>query len=427
MQKKKKNKVNTGKKINYKYIAKLLIITIFVTLLLEFFYVIIKSTYDYMNKELLEFNKEIVNTDQGYIIAGSSNFKYSKFNRKSGEKEKPRIAIYKNNKIVQEIKYKGGINGLFNSVIVDGNYYVAVGHYEKDNHEHNNYETEGLIVKYNKNKKIVFEDSYSDLSKSRFVKVLNTKDGYIVVGNSVYNNLESGDAKAGALIIKYDKKGKIKWKKYNGSSHYGIYNDIIEVSDGYIVVGSIDDFVGAIVKYDKNGNKKWQKEYNNVDQNGLNNIILVNNKLYLTGTLNKSNKAKNRTTTAVLIKADLSGKMEKYIEYGDDASISEWNDMIIYNNKVYLVGQEAYINKKLTKDTTTYYNNKAIYAVYDLNLRLIDKEEVDKKDRTIYIYTSLIEKDKKLYITGYTNAKIKEMTYADGKNNVSFINSLPLK
>ena len=69
MQKKKKNKVNTGKKINYKYIAKLIIITIFVTLLLEFFYVIIKSTYDYMNKELLEFNKEIVNTDQGYIIA----------------------------------------------------------------------------------------------------------------------------------------------------------------------------------------------------------------------------------------------------------------------------------------------------------------------------------------------------------------------
>jgi hypothetical protein len=39
------------------------------------------------------------------------------------------------------------------------------------------------------------------------------------------------------MIVKYDLNGNVVWKKNFGGSDYDYFNNLIGVSDGYIVVG----------------------------------------------------------------------------------------------------------------------------------------------------------------------------------------------
>lgn len=425
MKKEQKQNKRDLKKSKIKYILKLVFITILVTLLLEFCYVIFKSVKQSSTIEFKEFNQRIVNMDEGYLIVGSSNFKYSKFNKKSGKYEKPRIAIYSDENILEtEIKYNKGYNGLFTDVIKKDNSYIAVGFNQKTKTEYKNNFTEALIVKYDQNKNIVWENNYKKYNNTRFNKIISTKDGYIVVGSSTYENNETKAEQAGAFISKYNEDGKMVWEEYYRDHKSASFNDIIEVSDGYIVVGSKDESTGIIAKYDKNGLFKWKKEAENVGNNGFIRVINSKNRLIIIGSFKQSEYVQNRTNTALLMLTDLKGNVEKYVEYGEKQNVAQWNDIVVDNNSIYVVGVSSYINEELSNDKITYYNNKAIYAKYDMNLKLLEKKKVDKEKT--YQYTSLILKNKNLYITGYTNARC-DIEYADGKNYVSFIEQLQLK
>ena len=283
---------------------------------------------------------------------------------------------------------------------------------------------EALIVSYDQDGKIIWEKSYEKLTNTKFKKILATEGGYIVVGSSHYQSTEVGEEEAGALILKYDENGNRLWEEYYGDNKTGSYNDVIEVEDGYIAIGSKDSSTGLIAKYDKNGLFKWKKEFENVGANGLSKIIQQDDKFVVIGSFKKSTYVQNRTNTALIALLNTTGDLIKYVEFGEDQSVSQWNDFVIYNNTIYAVGVSSYINEERSKEEVTYYNNKAIYAKYDLNLNLLDQKEVDKK--ATYQYTSLIIKNNQLYITGYTNAKC-DLEHADGKNYVSFIEKLQTK
>ncbi len=425
MPKKKKKVKKSINKTKLKYILKLFIITIIVTLLLEFCYVIFKSIHESVSTIAKEFNERIVLTQEGYIIVGSSNFKYSTLQSKSGKYEKPRMAIYDDNDHLQmEIKYKSGYNGLFMDGLENEDGYLAVGFYQRTSREYKKEETEGLIVKYDKNGNINWERKYKNLTNTKYNKVITVQDGYIVVGSSTYASIETGKEKAGALLLKYDKNGKMIWKEYYGDNKTGSFNDVIETSDGYIVVGSKDASTGIVAQYNKNGLFQWKKEYENIGNNGLSRVKRQGNNLIFIGSFKQSEYVQNRTNTALLVLANLEGKMIKYTQYGQEKNISQWNDLVIYKNNIYVVGVSSYINEKLSKEKITHYNNKAIYAQYDMNLKLIENKEEDKNKT--YQYTSIMNKKNKLYITGYTNAKC-DLEHADGKNYVSFVTRLPLK
>ncbi len=425
MKKEQKQSKKEKKKNKAKHILKLVFITILVTIVLEFCYVFFKSIRESATTEAKEFNERIITIDKGYLVVGSSNFKYSQFNKKSGKYEKPRIAIYNDeNDLIKEIKYKKGYNGLFTDIVENDNSYIAVGFYQKTNSEYKNNATQALIVKYDENGNILWENNYKKLTSTKFNAILSVEDGYLVVGSSNYVSTEFGKEKAGGLISKYDKNGKLVWEEYYGDNKTGSFNDIIEVSDGYIVVGSKDASTGIIAKYDKKGLFKWKKEAENIGNNGLSKVIEQNSNLFIIGSFKQSEYVQSRTNTALLMVTDLTGNVKKYVEYGKEKNISQWNDLVVDDDYIYVVGVSSYVNEKLSKDKMTYYNNKAIYAKYDMNLKLVDKNEVDKK--ATYQYTSLIEKKNTLYIIGYTNAKC-DIKYADGKNYVSFIKQLQMK
>lgn len=410
---------NTVKKGKIKKVIRFFILSIITAIILEFIYVTYKSIKEFSESEAKEFNEKIVEIENGYLIAGSSNFKYSKFNKKTGSTEKARLAIYNSeDKTIKEFKFKKGKNSLFMDAVEDGKYYLAVGMYQKNTTQKNKGETDGLFVKYDHAGNIEYFKSYTKLPNTKFNRILVVDDGYIVVGSTTYNSTSSSEEKGGALILKYDQAGNIKWEETYGENTSGAYNDILEEQDGYLVVGSKDSSTGLIAKYDKNGTFKWKKEISYISENGIRSIKKFKDGYIFCGSFKKSSYATERTNTAVLVTMEKDMNIKKVIEYGEEKEVSQFNNIVVTDKNIYAAGGSAYINKEKTTKKVAYYNNKAIFVKYDLNLKKQAEKIIDKKD--IYRYTNIGEVKNKIYAVGYTRAKY-ERKYADGKNYLSVI------
>ncbi len=120
--------------------------------------------------------------------------------------------------------------------------------------------------------KLVYGGSSYDIFKN----IIRITDGYVVVGQSYSTDGDLTGLNKGygdAIIVKYDTLGNIVWKKNYGGSNDEIFYGVIEVSDGYVVVGTsnsndgdltglyIGGYDAIIAKYDTSGNIVWKKNY----------------------------------------------------------------------------------------------------------------------------------------------------------------------
>jgi len=92
--------------------------------------------------------------------------------------------------------------------------------------------------------------------------IITTEDGYVFAGAT--ESFGHGDFDA--YVLKMDKHGKRLWSRAYGGSDDDSANDIIEVSDGYVLVGTTESFGRRysdvyVVKMNKNGKRLWQKSY----------------------------------------------------------------------------------------------------------------------------------------------------------------------
>ena len=161
---------------------------------------------------------EVLN--DGYIAVGSSNFRNSKDVSKkvythiiteTGKEERiiaNQAKLVKYNKdleIVWERTFDCKYDSSFNDVIKVDDGYVAVGKYyaysQIDLHT-----TDGLIVKYDLNGNMLWYKNYQILGDTSFTKVIESNGNYVVVGQSIYENLEVGNhTNGGGVIVSYDK------------------------------------------------------------------------------------------------------------------------------------------------------------------------------------------------------------------------------
>ena len=209
--------------------------------------------------------------NSGVVAAGSSNFRYSKYNKYTKGLEKAKLIKYDNNgKVIFEVKYKKGINTTFSSVISVSDGYIVVGSGVIKKKEKLDEAREAIILKYDKDGKLVWEKFYQVITNTRFNKVIETNDGYIAIGQSIYANMELGNhTTGGGIIVKYDKEGNVVWKNNHGGTKSGNFNDIVEVNGSYYVVGKDASDYGNIVKYNSNGEYQWHKNYSFTDGFGF--------------------------------------------------------------------------------------------------------------------------------------------------------------
>lgn len=358
--------------------------------------------YDSLNSLTLD------NTD--IVAVGSSNFKNSKFNDYTKGLEKAKLVKYdKFGNIIFEKMYEKGINSTFNAVMEVKDGYVAVGSYEKDENQTKDNLRNALIVKYDKDGKIIWEKDFTSLSNSKFNKVIEVEDGYIVIGQSIFADMEMGNSKdGGGVIVKYDKDGEIVWKSFHGGTKSASFNGITVVDGNFYVVGRDGTDFGNIVKYSSNGEYQWHKNYRYTDTFGLSDIVFSNGKLYAVGSkeifdheVTDDDKRNTTNTDALLIRYNLDGEVEFEKTFGG-SSYERYNSIMAYHNNLFAIGSSSSSDSGL-KIFTDGEKTAGILVKYDLDGNIERKNVYGGSNHDNL--TDIATDNSNLYITAYTNSK----------------------
>ena len=299
--------------------------------------------------------------ENGYLGVGMSDFHNSKY-------VKEKYYDYEGSRIIQTlakiVRYDDNFNVIWESslntdfdatfydAIETNDGYVAVGSKIKNRDGIKDNVREAIIVKYNKEGKVVWNKTYEVLSDTEFYRIIDDGDGnFVVVGQSIYENMEMGyHIIGGGIIVRYDKDGTMLAHNNYGGNHSGSFNDIIKVDDGYIVCGKDAINYGIIVKFKKDFDRDekdtnlitkkimWQRTYSNTDEKGFTSMAQYNDKLYIAGAINVSNEKDEKGQTkfkydAGIVVYNINGKYIGKYTLGEDVH-HRINDIVVNDNKL---------------------------------------------------------------------------------------------
>ncbi len=292
-------------------------------------------------------------TNDGYVVVGSNNNNDKHY-------EKAEISVYDNSKNKKLVKvYNKGYNSTFYGVLCTDDGYVAVGSYESTKQESENKVRTALIVKYDLSGNVIFENDFQVLGNSKFTNVVSTYDGFIVVGQSIYENDTIGlSNNGGAVIIKYDKDGKEIWRKNYGGSKSALYNDLTIYNNYIYAVGKDGNNMGIITKFSLEGDLVYNENYSNVDSIGFTSIVNNNDSLYVCG-----GKSEGNSKQAIILKYNKDCKLIDEVTYQSNSN-DRYNSLTIdENGNVIAVGTIS--NKTESKD----YSYDGIIGKYNSDLK----------------------------------------------------------
>ena len=381
--------------MNTKFKKIILLIVIFCVfiLLFDLFY------YVFFIKKDNKFSFDSINSfsqlDSCYIAVGSNNINQNY--------ERAKISKYDDKyDIMWQHLYEKGYNSAFFGVASDNNNIIAVGNYEATKKEHNDLVRSALIVKYDKNGNILADKRFQILGNSKFTNVLVVDDGYIVVGQSIYENMTLGFSDdGGAFIVKYDKELNEVWKHNYGGSKSAIYNDLIIVNDYIYTVGKDSSRLGIVSKYTLDGKYISTVGYELTDTLGFTGVTSDNVNLYVVGSKKIDNNQNDLDTDALIVKYDfdLNKLMENTYK---NKGIGRYNKVIIDKNlDILTIGYISLYNEKMSIDESIKFLYDGILVKYNVNLQeVFIKKYVDESDN---YFTDLKQIGNKYLISGYSS------------------------
>ena len=226
-----------------------------------------------------EFYNILETQDGGFIVSGFSDSTDIIGLPNKGYEDAIIVKYDKDGNMLWQKNYGGRYSDEFYSIILtDDGGFIVVGSSSSNDIEGlpNKGETDIIIVKYDKDGNLLWQNSWGGNDKDHFYDVLQTQDGgFIVYGYSWSTDIEGLPNKGvyDAIIVKYDKDGNMLWQKNWGGNSWEEFNYILQTQDGgFIVYGysRSTDIEGLpnkggrdaiIVKYDKDGNMLWQKSW----------------------------------------------------------------------------------------------------------------------------------------------------------------------
>lgn len=317
--------------------------------------------------------------------------------------EKAKITLYDSNyEKIWETLYNNKYNSNFLSVKHDGDNYVAVGNYEANKKEHEESVRSALIAIFSEDGKLLSEKSFQVLGNSKFTNLLVVDDGYIVIGQSIYENMTLGVSdEGGAVIIKYDKELNEIWKHNYGGSKSGLYNDLIIANNYIYVVGKDSSRLGIISKYNLDGSYISTNTYQITDTLGFTGITTDNNSLFVIGAKKTSEDQNDYDTDSLIVKYDfdLNNIGEKTYT---GSGMERYNKIIIdSNSNLVIAGQTGVYNKsKSTPELNVFsYNGLLVKYNTDLDELLVEEYGEDEDD----YFTDIKQKGDEYIISGYSS------------------------
>lgn len=374
-----------------KKILKVLNIIIFlsmIVLIIEIGYGIYYKTIKKEDNVYFDGINSIINIKNGYATVGSNNNNDNYY-------ERAKFTVYnlKREKELEKI-YNKGFNSVFFDLCKDSDGYVVVGSYEVNKMEHDNSIREALIIKYDNKGEVVFENKYKILDNSKFTSVTLVEDGYIVVGQSIYENTKVGNNnEGGAIIVKYNLDGKKIWEKSFGNSKSAIYNDVIVYNNYIYVVGKNESRIGVINKYDLDGNLVTSNDYKYTDALGFTGIVELNDSLFVA----TGKRITTSDSDAMIVKYDTDLVYINEESY-NGGSIERFNKVIKDSNEhIILIGSSS-IN-----DDDSYINYDGLIAKY--NDRLDKIAVVSYGDEKADYFNDIINDDDNYLVVGYSSSE----------------------
>ena len=371
MKKNKGKNINSDQKNIVKWLRVIIVLCIAI-IVIELGYIglsyYIRSKSIIYSDTLNNFSK----VNDGYLVAGNSDFKKSKFNSYQKEYNKAKFAKYNNDFEVEfESAYTKGYASYFSDVSEYKDGYIAVGGVQYDKQQIEDNATDGLIVLYDKRGKQVDTKRVQIAGDTTFNKVLVCDDGFIVVGQSILQNMVIGtDPDGGALMIKYDFNLNEVWKVNYGGSKSAIFNDAIIDEDYIYAVGKDATRYGLIAKYTLSGEKVYTKTYEYTDTVGFSSIVKVNNAFFVAGskTINIDASDEDKTTKGLIVKYNSNGEVIDEVTFSRNKA-SRFNKIVSDDNNLIVVGHTY--KKDLEKSTKTYnyLDYRGIIVKYDTNLK----------------------------------------------------------
>ena len=263
-----------------------------------------------------------------------------------------------------------------------------------------------MIVKYDYDGNIVFEQDFQLLDNSKFTKVVVANDGYYVVGQSIFKSTKVGNDSGGAIIVKYNKEGNMEWHKSVGNAKNGIFNDLYLAESGIYVVGLLDDSVGLIAKYQFNGDIVFQKEIEGISGIGFRGILQADSSLYISGSIKTEDQE-----GAILYKVNEDGDILNSQLY-NKASNANFHNLVYDGDSSVVVIGSSFTEKKSAEPTADSVNYNGLVVKYNLDLEMVT-DAMYGDDRDDY-FTDIIYDKSDYLVVGYSS-------YEDGSYLSKFI------
>ncbi len=426
-------------------ILKKLSLVCIIIMILEMLIMFVMKWTNERKLERIDTINGIEETKDGYITVGMSDFHNSKsVHEKIYDYENP--TTKQNEKIIASqariAKLDGNMNTIweksidndFDSVFYDiiavDDYYIAVGSYSKDYDQILNNTRTGMVVKYDKDGNIIWFRDYSVLSDTEFYRIIIDDNDFIVIGKSIYENMEIGNhTSGGGIIIRLNSDGEILAHNNYGGNKSGSFNDIIKVNDGYIVCGKDAANYGIVLKLSKDFNREetdtgliskkvlWQRTYSNTDNRGFTSMAIKNDVLYIAGAINISEEKDDKGKTifkydAGIVSYNTNGKYLGKFSLGSDTHYV-FNSIITMDDKIY-------VSCIIDSDEKNIDKNHYIYS-FNINDKGLTKDDIVEKKNYSYENNSIINRlvilKNKLYYIGTNNDNCGLM----GCNYESFI------
>ena len=344
--------------------------------------------------------------EDGYIGVGSSDFKNSKFNDYSEEYEKAKLVKYdKDHNIVFETAYTKGFASYFNDVAETDDGFIAVGAGQYSEQQVTDNATDGLIVLYDKEGNQLNSKTLQIVGDTTFTKVAVLDDGYLVIGQSILQNMVLGtDPNGGAIMVKYDKDLNEVWRTNYGGSKSGIFNDLYVEDDAIYVVGKDATRYGIFVKYDRDGNRQFVKNYEYTDTIGFSAIDKIGDDYVVVGsrTMNIDAEDEDKETVALVVKYDADGNIifEQTYKVNQNA---RFNSVLVDNNEIVVVGHTYKKDEEESTDSYNVLRYSGLFAKYSADGDVIVEQE-ETGSRDIYFSDIAVVGDE-YQIVGQTSAK----------------------
>ena len=375
MKKSKKNVVDTKRMVKWLRIIIILCITI---IAIEIGYIGLSyynRTKSIIYTDTLNSFKE---TSDGYLVVGNSDFKNSKFNDYEKKYKKAKFAKYNNDfEIEFESAYTKGYSSYFSDIIEYSDGFIAVGGAQYDKEQVKDNATDGLIVLYDKKGKQVKTKSVQIAGDTTFNKVLLLDDGFIVVGQSILQNMVIGtDPDGGALIIKYNFDLKEEWRANFGGSKSATFNDAIIDKDYIYLVGKDATRYGMIAKYTLSGERVYAKTYEYTDTVGFSSIVKVGNNFFVAGskTINIDAKDTDKVTEGLILKYNSDGEVLDEVTFSRNNAL-RFNKIVSDGNDLIVVGHTYKKDEEKSTDTYNYLDYRGIIVKYNTNLEKISNNK----------------------------------------------------